>query len=191
MNYVCLDENTQYRMIDTYIYDSQSSQSRRGFEMCRYSRAAIRLSFTKIKTGTGKLYEHISKLYSHCLVVCKTKGCCSWNLNNSKGKGEDTKTLIRKRLKVLILLGKGEVYFPGKKILKIQTGSRGMRVDLGRGHWLFWYCHVKLHCGNWEVLTGPLEKVSNARHSRQQVLLWHLQYEEHHFVKHCNRPFSH
>lgn len=73
MNYVCLDENTQYRMIDTYIYDSQSSQSRRGFEMCMYSRAAIRLSFTKIKTGTGKLYEHISKLYSHCLVVCKTK----------------------------------------------------------------------------------------------------------------------
>lgn len=43
-----------------------------------------------------------------------------------------------KRLKVLILLGKGEVYFPGKKKkLKIQIGSRGMRVDLGRGHWLF------------------------------------------------------
>lgn len=23
-------------------------------------------------------------------------------------------------------------------------------------------CHVKLHCDDWEVPTGPLEKVSNA-----------------------------
>lgn len=42
--------NTQYRMSNTYIYDDHSSQSRRAFEMCMYSRAAIRLSFAKNKT---------------------------------------------------------------------------------------------------------------------------------------------
>jgi len=70
MNYVYLNGNTQYRIINTYIYDSHLKVGESLKCACTLGLQSDFL-LRRIKPDTGKLYENISKSHCHCFVVCK------------------------------------------------------------------------------------------------------------------------